>query len=1159
MPKRKEELDQQTSYLTFLPHMDEGFHTGYQTNPGVVNDRSQRPREWLESLSRNMRTQGADVGYSIPDVLAGEQQLRRLARQDAQTALRHQPMVDFRAVLAVLLLWDTWEADATWPKLDLVCLNHQETSFASSISSALTPDRAQQGLWAFVLRSAREADGLVKPLALLSQAMGLVPAANPGDLSQLLPSNVRWYDRDSRCFVDPCMHLSAADAFRLIVRLRTLQVLQEEPRWQSPLLQADGALISVIDRFIFDILEAQLLWARRLNTGDTVSLSALRTRLLAVHTLPAEKHILRPEDYPAKFNPLIRQLSTGGLPASFEDSLTLHLWKGEPFAVQSAETLLSPARTPEEETLLHSLENELSLLQKHDAAWRKEASDALRRMHAECETAVGLMPGLSSQLIRWAEELDAIPVPAVCELTVDGELSQCSAAMQALVCRALGVSSLESVFSDVLLFLSGSSPYDDEALAARCTIDGLGTAVPPLSPSLCQLLMHTEGLCLAPESLRLERRDQLVTVQFTLLRLAPGSAITFRRSYRLSQQMETGAACVLPLDEQPGITVWPNVRLTPGLWRKYYTFVETPKTITAWVPHGTAWESSPVRTLGGACWQTMCSPDFPAFVLLKRAHLSLGALINDLPQKLVRHEAPAAIAIDFGSISTTVMMRQGDEIQPAVLPECMHRTLLSPGDPTQLLANVFLPKDVLLPNAPIEATFYSLMDMFSDNPENWNGVLEDGHIYFRTSQEALARKSASALYYDLKWSEETFAQRVLRLFLKQVMLQGALSARLWGSSSMSFRVSMPNALPLHRQEAYLDLMQGLAREVAQETGMALTPGVPAVLHASENQADGLYFLSRSEVNARSGYLNLDIGGSTADLSLWLGGAGSASIECSLLRGCRQMLYHSLLDRHCDAFEADFSSMDETLARAIQEIVFVYRREGSTTRGQRKCALLLDDLFAAQAPALREAMAQTRSLGRISYLESLLLFECGYLFYLAGEMLQRAWQEESLRSQLPARMELCIAGNGGQLLKFFTDDQQASLCSLALQRLSVDHPLQALLPVQSRHPKQEVARGLLVDDTYLQKGVAAQRCFNGTHKDSDPQNPLSGYLELFGAMFPQAARKLMPLAYEESGLALSPAALMELDTIFANELPRLPGDDLALYTRCMESLKRLWKI
>ena len=118
MPKQnqpaKETLDQQTSYFTFLPHMNEGFHIGYHPAPGVVCDRNQRPREWLESLARYMQTPGTDVGFSIPDVLAGEQQLRRMARLDPAEADRRQPMTDWRALLALLLLWDMTTAGPCW-------------------------------------------------------------------------------------------------------------------------------------------------------------------------------------------------------------------------------------------------------------------------------------------------------------------------------------------------------------------------------------------------------------------------------------------------------------------------------------------------------------------------------------------------------------------------------------------------------------------------------------------------------------------------------------------------------------------------------------------------------------------------------------------------------------------------------------------------------------------------------------------------------------------------------------------------------------------------------------------------------------------------------------------------------------------------------------
>ena len=85
--EEKQALDRQTAYLTFLPPMDEGFHTGYHTAPGIVSDHNRRPREWLESLARYLQTPGVDVSYSIPDVLSAEQQLRRLAQRSGLPAL----------------------------------------------------------------------------------------------------------------------------------------------------------------------------------------------------------------------------------------------------------------------------------------------------------------------------------------------------------------------------------------------------------------------------------------------------------------------------------------------------------------------------------------------------------------------------------------------------------------------------------------------------------------------------------------------------------------------------------------------------------------------------------------------------------------------------------------------------------------------------------------------------------------------------------------------------------------------------------------------------------------------------------------------------------------------------------------------------------------
>lgn len=1170
--ERKEALDRQTDYLTFLPHMDEGFHTGYHSAPGVVSDGNQRPREWLESLARNMRTQGHDVSYSIPDVLACEQQLRRLARLKPEAALAHQEMIDFRAVLALLLLWDTWEADESWPRLEISCLSDETTAFAASVAAALSPVRAPDGLWIFTLRSARDTEALVRPIALLSSSIAIAPAADPGDLSALLPPCVGWYDRRKGRFADPCNHLSARDAFLLTARLRTLQRLAEEEGWHSPLHRADSQLVSLLDRFADDIAAVQDGWMRKLRENNEAAVAALRLRALAACTLADGSRIIRPADYPDAANPLLNALGEEGLPSPASDELEIYTLEGEAFACRSAKTLFAPVGTVQEQAVLSRLDAEVRLLERHDAHWRSDASAALRSLKKEVGSAAGLLDTIPQHLSAWADALDAIPVAASREITLDYPLAYSTAAVSSLLSDTLGLAEegiLTSPFSDALVILSDEAPYDDEVLNRLCRIEGLGTAVPPLSPELARWLTdlrehdsHYAPL-LEPESLCFEKQGDAIAASFTIVRRSPEqgsaivSAITFRRIYRISSRMEKGAA--YRLRQSPGVAVWPNIRLQPGLWKKYYVFSHQPDEMSAWVWAENGWQQGELHASADERWQTVCTSAFPAFVALKRGELSLGVLINDLPRSLIRHEPPAAAAIDFGSISTTVMLRQGERIQPAVLPEKLHRILLRGQITPDTLAGFFLPENVLLPDG--SSIWYSLMDQFSDEPDRWKQVLCDGHIFYRTSLEALTAKNASALYYDLKWSEERYAQRVVHLFLKQVMLQASLSARLWGSSSISYRISMPGAMPLHRQEAYLEMIRGLARETAQETGLPLTPGIPSVLYTSENHADGLYFLNRSEINAHSGYLNMDIGGSTADLSLWLGGAQRAAMECSLLLGCRQMLFESMLSRHADDFISDFSGADEPLREAIRQTVSVFRAEGGTVRGLRKCMLLMDDLLASQSQALCKAMAACRESGRISYLESLMLLHTGLLFYLAGEMLNRAWQDEGLQSLLPERMEICIAGNGGQMIKSFSDEQHTRLCSLALARLDESHPLKVLLPVQSRHPKEEAARGLLYDDSLLYSTLSDAERWNGTRPDHPAAgNLVESFLMLFAHVFPQAAQRLMPGLWSEGSVPLlSATAAMELDTVFANEATQTQNDEMAMYIRCFEAVKRLWRI
>lgn len=1167
--ERKEALDRQTAYLTFLPHMDEGFHTGYHSQPGLISDRNQRPGEWLESLARYMQTPGEDVGFSIPDVLAGEQQLKRLSRLRREDGLAHQPMKDCRALLALLLLWDLWPQDESWPLLELRDLAEGQTVFSQAVASALSPARAPEGLWAFTLRMPHSTEGEARPIALLSRSLILSPAADPGDLSPLLPPCVTWYDRKEKRWMEPCGILCETDALHLRSHLALLRALNELPAYESPLYDPEARLCALLTDFSDDLLSAREPWRQRLEAGEQEAMDELRLRLLAAFTLPEKMGVSRlTADVPSPDgNLLLRHFMGKTVPALPAEDTVFYVLNGQPFAVGSAACLVEPVRSQGEEQILSALRAEIEPLQAHDAVWRTSAAEKLTALSRQLKTGVGHLPRLPAQLQMWAEELSAIPAEAVRQASLRYPMESLPAATLSLVREAIGLD-VQSIrpFSDCLSLLA-------QPCESAKPLSGTGPAryaLPPLSPELCAWLMdcaekddlyapHLDGESL---SFALSPDGCSITVRFSISRRQRGegaalsNSIFFEKNYVLADTPRADAAVLIT--DPPQVTVWPNVRLAPSLWRAYYLFAAHPAQLDAWALSEDGWVQGELHQRGSQHWQTARVSRFPAYVALRRGGLSLGALANDLPRHVLKRESACAIAVDFGSISTTVMLRQGEQVQHAVLPEGLHATLLSsPTLPEDVLGDLFLPSRALKPGSP--ATFYSVMDLFTDQPEMWQSPLQDGHIYYRESLTALADKASAALYYDLKWGEEEYARRCLRLFLKQVLLQALLAARLWGSDSASFRASMPNAMPLHRREAYLEMLRGLSRELSAETGMPLTPGVPAVLYASENQADGLYFKSRSEVNAQNGYLNLDIGGGTTDISLWLNGGQQASVECSLRLGCRQMLFDSLLERHRRELEADFAT--EQLRPAVQRVVHAYETEDSTLHGHHKCLLLMDDLFASYAEEIRQCMGQARSVGRISYVESLLLFHIGFLFALSGEMLERAYRDEQLRPLLPQRMELCIAGNGGQLVKAFSDEQRTRLCALALSRLSREHPLQLVLPVQSRHPKQEAARGLLYDDACLQSAIQGADRWNGTFDDGQPApDLLMDYLPAFYQLFPQAAQRLMPRAFDENREAcLNAASRMELDTIRANQQARFPRDDLSLYAACFTDLKRLWNI
>ncbi len=1227
-PQGKQELDRQTSYQTLLPAMGEGFHLGYHTLPGIVSDQNQKPHEWLENVARFMLTQGEEVGYSIPDVLAGEQQMKRLIRLPYEDAMRHQEMLDWRGILAVLLLWDSWEQDETWPILsyeDFLTPESMTTAmaFQRAVAMSLTPERAADGLKVFSLVSQREQVPDKRPLCMASRSVVIMPAANPGDLDDVLPDRIRWYNRARKRFEDPCDFLEEEDRARLVAQLRLLQRLNEEESYHSAIYAKDAPLISLLDRFIDDLLGFRMSWRERIEGGDPQAERELRGRVLAVYggmaerderaiaAIACEEQLLDARELSA--NPLIAALLTQPLPADgvlTDTRHTVYTYQGAPFARSSGAYLLEPANHPDEDRTFALVEQEVAVFQGYSCAWNQRTAARLNALAAELAPRVGASHRVCDLLRRWSRELAAYPTSCDQRIELSYPIEGPTGSLTRLMEDTLGLPCAEDAFSDCLLTVDcpEAPPFEDPSLSTHCRVEGMDDgcyAVPPLSAAMAQWLLTEcdqggeNAAWLEPDSFRFTRvdteRGPAIRAEFEVKRQTPAedalitNTVVFRREYLLPapDARLTAAGMVMRVSGEalPYVVSWPNVHIAPELWRRYYVYAHRPQNLDVWVYRDGAWQQGLYRRVSELdealgtertrVWRTAVTETYPAYVLLRKGGLTMGALYNVASRVLIKHEPTAELAIDFGSIATTVMIRQEDRVLPGALPRCLHRVLLRGQTADDgCLNDEFLPLDALLPNEKglkpkgRDSMFYSVMDMFTDVEDDWQQVFLDGHIYFPESLTALMDKPGNTLYYDLKWSDESYAVKCMRLYLRQVMLQALLCARLDGAPSAAWRVSMPNSMPLFKQSSYLELMRGLAREMAGVTGVPLPQGAPAVLFASENQADGLYFRSRNEVNARSGYINLDIGGSTTDVSVWLGGASQAAEETSLLLGCRQMLFESISQRHLGDFERDFADCDDAALRAIVHELSDSFSGGASPKLRHKNMFLLDDLFAGYARELRGMMQQTRADGRISYLESLLLFNVSFLFHIMGDLLARTWQSASDSAQFHAGMEICVAGNGGQLLKSFDEESKRKLCAMTLARLPSEHPVKRLTLVQSKDPKQEVALGLLSDASAMRSAIQGENAWAVEGQPpalEDHQQHMAmigAFLPSFYSSFPLAGERLLSGLFDVSQGArvqLTEAARMELRTIVDNELLSAPGGDYAAYVRCFEAMKRLWQI
>ena len=111
------------------------------------------------------------------------------------------------------------------------------------------------------------------------------------------------------------------------------------------------------------------------------------------------------------------------------------------------------------------------------------------------------------------------------------------------------------------------------------------------------------------------------------------------------------------------------------------------------------------------------------------------------------------------------------------------------------------------------------------------------------------------------------------------------------------------------RERLVSLFSSLSEQVCEESGFTVPDKVPLVTFAPESSALGAYFRLCASEDTRGGFMVLDIGACTADISLFLRGREQAIRTCQIPLGIHYMLLPSLL-RNPGLLQADFGFIND---------------------------------------------------------------------------------------------------------------------------------------------------------------------------------------------------------------------------------------------------------
>lgn len=942
----------------------------------------------------------------------------------------------------------------------------------------------------------KEDDSL--PFMIILPGKGFLCAHRGSAHNSMIPAFSRpWWDEESFVFRDPSSLLSCGDLSVLLSQLSSME---------KACVSRDSSALHAFLRSFSESLEAQRTSSALPSLLSLRLKSAYGLRLLPafssslVRTVTHYEHSL-PVDRIASALTAKAGLSAPDLKIPDDIVFT---YRDVPFAREDPQTLLSPIPLPAEDYILSLLDQECRRLEASSDQYHDLLENELRLLLLRNPDASPESREVAESLLHLASR----PIrEEITELTWPWDPH--SPSILTILTESLGASVASSAltpFSDCLTVFParGNEIIGDMLLSASCQV--LPIAPEEEQPDITSLQqdavlppfssVFAESLCMTSEGRTLLRPDLLA-----FDRPSPGEirvTMTLEGSFtvRLIRVYREEDILRLYSHDIPTLAVWPDIPFRPENWKAYFIYASFGPDFVMDALYNDGSGAS-VSSTEDAERHIVRTDVFPVCFTFRRGERTLGAVPNLLPLPETTGKGTATACVDFGSVGTSVVLSFRDHTRPLQGQTMMRTILNNPASSADLLRREFLP------SVPLTALLPTASRIFRNTPGAPPQPFEDGIVLMTSGLRDLLSVPSDHLYTCLKWEEEKGRSAVL--CLHQIMLMTALQARIEGVDTLRWRFAIPDEMAREGRERLCNHFLTLARAVNESAGYPAPENDPFVFFAPESSSLGAYFRFCASEDTRGGFMVLDLGACTADLSLFLRGREQAVRTCQIPLGIHYLLLPALLQDPDLLLQELLSVQDPSFRQDLSVLSNVLKSARSDSSVLRRARLALDCFLEEYAPLIIPSLMYNPGTGMPTRLGSVLLLHFSFLMMLSGLNLLQIAADPGKNDFLPEQMSLCLAGRGSLLLENLPPEIKTGLwhCLTMFRNPRVA----SISLLFSSEKKMEIAVGLSI----LQ-GVTCDLPVSSsipTAVGVRPEELLPQFLLRFAREFPASAQILFP--------------------------------------------------